>query len=190
MIEQLPTHARPGRNGPGRFPMIHEYEMTLGHDYQPDFDPAGWLMSEKLWDVRAFWCGKDFWTRGGCRIDAPDWFKAALPDCHLDGGIYAGRPGFYEARNAANYGGKHFTSKITFPIYDVPGATGTWRERMALAPTLPHSAPVAFRAVESRAELADALRAVQSAGGEGLVLRCPVTVGYVAGRTGTMLKVK
>jgi DNA ligase-1 len=170
--------------------MIHPWRFTLGHDYQLDTDPAGWFMSEKLWDVRAYWDGKDFWSRGGCRIDAPDWFKAALPDCHLDGGIYAGRSGFYEARNAANYGGKHFTSKITFPIYDVPQAAGKWAERMRLAPTTAHSAPVAFRAVKSRAELADELQAVQSVGGEGLVLRCPVTVGYVMGRTGTMLKVK
>jgi len=54
--------------------MINEKSMTLATDYHPGIDSAGWLVSEKMEDVRAYWDGVQFWTRGGNAITAPEWF--------------------------------------------------------------------------------------------------------------------
>ena len=40
---------------------------------------AGWWMSEKLDGVRAYWTGKEFLSRLGNPLHAPDWFCQGLP---------------------------------------------------------------------------------------------------------------
>ena len=53
---------------------------------KPAPDPTGWWISEKLDGVRAYWDGKNFYSRNNLRFDAPEWFKEKLPaDSHLDG---------------------------------------------------------------------------------------------------------
>ena len=170
--------------------MITEKQMTLGRDwcYFNSPSPVGWLLSEKLDGCRAYWDGSTFWTRDGNRIDAPAWFTAGLPSMHLDGEIWAGRGGFITARNAVNFG--TFTDKISFRIFDVPQAEGTWPERMAFAPTTAHAAPVEFRVAKSKQDVVSAFHAVKREGGEGLMLREPTSTTYPKGRTSLLLKVK
>lgn len=97
--------------------------LQLAHTYNPKKHSInGWLMSEKLDGMRAFWDGgltrglmakdvpwanttKDgrlkvppvatgLWSRYGHVIHAPDWFLDKLPSCVLDGELYAGRGNF------------------------------------------------------------------------------------------------
>lgn len=157
-------------------------------------DPKSWWASEKIFDVRVMWNGRDFFTRGGIRVDAPDWFTEGLPDVQLDCGIHAGRSGFYEARSAVNHG--RFTPAIRLAIFDVPSTPGaaamTWAERMAHAPTTAHAARVEFQRVESKADLVRRFHAIRKGGGEGVVIRDPdpSIVGYQIGRTSTALRLK
>lgn len=71
---------------------MNEKQFTLATDYHPAIDPAGWLASEKMDGCRAYWDGRQFWTRGGNVIMAPAWFTRGLPASHLDGEIWAVRP--------------------------------------------------------------------------------------------------
>ena len=48
-------------------------------------------MSEKLDGVRAFWDGKDFYSRNGNRFHAPAYFKEGLPNHALDGELWGGK---------------------------------------------------------------------------------------------------
>ncbi len=173
------------------FLRVTEKDFTLLKDwsYFTSPNPTGWWASEKIWDVRVMFCGKYFWTRGGLRVNAPAWFTKDLPtDLRLDGGLYAGRSGFNEARSAANHG--RFTSNISFQIYDVPQAPGTWAERIAVAPTLPHAAPVAFWPVLSKQHLVSSFHEIRRGQGEGVVIRCPQAVGYQRGRSNSALRLK
>src|SRR5580658_9321513 len=54
-------------------------------------DLTGWLMSEKLDGVRAYWDGKQFLSRQGNLYRAPDWFIEGLPSVPLDGELWIDR---------------------------------------------------------------------------------------------------
>lgn len=61
----------------------------LGNEWNLDNDPAGWWMSEKYDGIRAYWDGKDFWSRSGRTMPVvPDSFKKGLPDVGLDGELW------------------------------------------------------------------------------------------------------
>src|SRR4051794_15555261 len=71
--------------------------LLLAESWDGAADPAGWWLSEKLDGVRAFWDGKQFWSRLGNPFHAPDWFVAGLPDAPLDGELWLGRKQFQRA---------------------------------------------------------------------------------------------
>src|SRR5438552_3249716 len=48
--------------------------LLLAHTWENDIDLAGWWISEKLDGVRAYWDGKNFYSRQGNLFHAPDWF--------------------------------------------------------------------------------------------------------------------
>lgn len=171
---------------------IDERSMTLAFHWTGQ-NPAGWLASEKLWDCRVYWDGHRIWTRSGNIVDAPEWFTTSLPvGVHLDGGIYAGRDGFEQARKATQYGCQWFTPAIRFAVYDAPQAPGTWAQRMRFAADYRNAIvqPVEFQTIRGEAHLLAMFRAIKRNGGEGVMLRHPDAVGYPTGRTLTALKVK
>ena len=46
---------------------------------------TGWVMSEKLDGIRAYWNGKNLISRGGKLIYAPKWFTKNYPPFSIDG---------------------------------------------------------------------------------------------------------
>src|SRR5262249_53494373 len=50
--------------------------LLLAESWDGVTDPAGWWLSEKLDGVRAFWDGRQFYSRLGNPFHAPDWFTA------------------------------------------------------------------------------------------------------------------
>jgi DNA ligase-1 len=170
--------------------VINESAMTLATRWTGQ-NVRGWIASEKFDGCRAYWDGAALWTRSGRKIEAPEWFTAPLPaGIPLDGEIWAGRGGFYDARNAVNHG--QFDSATKFVVFDAPDAAGNWTERMAYARGLVDSPHVGFAngvVVKGDAHLGELFDAVFGVGGEGLMLRHP-RAGYVRGRTEKLLKVK
>lgn len=72
-------------------------KVSLAQKWKPSIDPSGYLMSEKLDGMRAYWCGKKLWTRSGLPVIAPEWFTADLPSTvELDGELFLGRKLFGE----------------------------------------------------------------------------------------------
>lgn len=170
---------------------IDEKAMTLGHDWDGR-DVRGWWMQEKLDGCRAFWDGRQLWTRGGRVIAIPSSFADELPALALDGEIWCGRGRFEEARLAVQYG--KFVPGTFFVVFDAPGAAGTWLERMDVGLRALDGSKFAvvpgFQEISSIEQLEQAFRAVVGSGGEGLMLRHPTAVGYRRGRTMELLKVK
>lgn len=168
---------------------MNESQMTLGRDFQPGVDRLeGWLLSEKLEDVRAYWDGSTAWTRGGKVIRLPERIRAELPQgIPLDGGIFCGRGNFYEARSAVLHG--HWTDRCQFWAYDAPAAAGTWEQRIAAAGLI-YSRVVGYRTFEGWRECNAWLAEIKAGGGEGIVARRPGVNGYERGRTDNFLKIK
>jgi DNA ligase-1 len=176
--------------------MTDESSMTLLTDWPPDLDPTGWLVTEKFRGCRAYWDGDQLWTREGNRIEAPDDFTRHLPGgVALDGELWAGRcPVETEARLAVQYGGRHWTDRIRYAVFDSPSAIGNWPSRMRVARAVLRPGSFAAFPVESRfcngpGHLRSMLCELVEAGGEGLVLRHPTAKGYHAGRSVHALRV-
>lgn len=181
--------------------MITEAQMTLATDQTSQW-VGGWYYSEKLNGCRAYWTGKEFFTRGGNIIPAPKWFTKGLPDVHLDGEIWAGRKGFQDASKAVRFGGKWFdVPEIQFAVFDAPQVEGTWRQRMAEARQAVHKAACAvavpfervrdvnsFRLVKN--DYAEILMRFHRLGSEGVMFRHPDAIGYDTGRSKNLLRVK
>ena len=171
-------------------------QLLLAQTWTADIDPGGWLLSEKLDGVRAYWDGKHFYSRQGNVYHAPDWFVEHLPTIPLDGELWIGRKAFSRTVSIVR---RHDRSprwdEVTFVVFDAPQAAGSFEERLAMlretfaayedfrAQVLSH---VPCQGVEHlRSELAR----VESLGGEGVMLRMPGSA-YEPGRSPTLLKVK
>jgi len=59
-----------------------------------ELDPTGWLMSEKLDGVRAFWNGKTLYSRNQNIFRPPKFFTENWPNCQLDGELFFKRDEF------------------------------------------------------------------------------------------------
>ena len=71
--------------------------ISLAQKWKPSIDPTGYVMSEKLDGMRAYWCGEKLWTRSGLPIVTPQWFIEGFPsDVELDGELFLGRQMFGE----------------------------------------------------------------------------------------------
>ena len=69
--------------------------MELSCSFISSTDPTGYWMSEKFDGIRAYWDGKDFYSRLGNLILAPDWFVRDFPhDIELNGELFGGRGKF------------------------------------------------------------------------------------------------
>jgi len=94
--------------------------LAVNHDNE---DVCGWFVSEKLFGCRAYWDGKEMWTRKGKIVQIPKSWKLKLPtDIHLDGEIYAGRENFDAAYAATELG--RFTPEVRFITFDCPSVIG------------------------------------------------------------------
>lgn len=163
-----------------------------GKDWQGQ-DLAGWLISEKFNGVRMLWDGEKAWTRQGREIQLPETWRAALPvGIVLDGELYHARR-LTLASNAARYGERHFCTGMEFVVFDAPGASGNWPQRLNAARKVLTSVDFARVVVYWVADDTDAviseMRAVQRRGGEGLMARHP-QIGCLPGRTDNLLKIK
>ena len=176
--------------------------ILLAHKFEDfdDLDPTGWWFSEKLDGVRAYWDGSNFISRQGNVFHAPDWFKACLPkDEILDGELWMGRQMFQKTISVVkrhDWGAG--ATGVKYVIFDVPQFNdngGGFEARLnhavniAIAINQPHVTALQHDLVKSRQHLANELKAVEAAGGEGLMIRRPGS-SYQVGRSSTLLKVK
>lgn len=157
----------------------------------------GWLASEKLDGVRAYWDGLQLWTRNGKLIHAPAHWTRHLPDHAIDGELTLGRGQFQATVSAVRCNQPdHRWSDVQYAVFDAPAAYGTFRSRLDM---LRHSwrashCPPSWSVVPHR-EIAgdDDVRALlhefEARGGEGVMLRDPES-HYEHKRSGTLLKVK
>lgn len=171
--------------------------LLLAQDAAPDIDPTGFLVSEKLDGVRAFWDGRRLRFRSGLPVFAPASFLARLPAQALDGELWLGRGRFEVLSGAVR---RHQPDEaqwrqIRYMVFELPGASGSFAQRAArLAEMAQATAWAGLQAVEQtpvadRAALQDRLAAVLKAGGEGLVLH-RADAPYLTGRSPALQKFK
>ena len=125
----------------------------------PDnFNPTGWMLSEKLDGWFAKWDGAQFTTTSGSTISAPDWFTAGLPERELRGELWGGRGGFEDVARVVRSG--RGWERLRFAVFPPGEFVGT-----AHASTIPETA------CRGREHLREFVASIISSGGEGAMLR-------------------
>lgn len=171
-------------------------ELMLAKSWQPNINPTGWWMSEKLDGVRGYWDGEQMWSRQGNRIDIPNTLRQQLPPFPTDGELWAGRNVFEQTNQIVRRDSSDESwQKISYLIFDAPNIDAPFEERMAaLQAWYRVPQPSQVRIVEqtlctSATHLRQTLRIFEAKMAEGLMLRAPRSA-YHAGRSDALLKVK
>lgn len=171
--------------------------LLLALEAPTGVDPAGYLVSEKLDGVRAWWDGRLLRSRSGRTIAAPETFLRGLPGVPLDGELWLGRGRFEAVSALARQTSPDATAwrSVAFHVFELPGAAGPFADRAArIEAVVAEARHPGLRAarqfrVDDRAALQRHLDAVVSAGGEGLMLH-RADAPYLAGRQPVLLKLK
>lgn len=170
-------------------------ELSLLKEYSHQ-NVNGWLMSEKLDGVRAYWDGKKLISRGGVELHAPDWFIKNFPPFELDGELWSKRGDFQNILSIVRQQTPHVGwQEITYHIFDVPYAKGGLMQRLSVLENykknndVSHMQLIPQRICSGEKELKAFLAEVEAKGGEGVVVRNPISP-YIAKRDKNSLKVK
>lgn len=172
-------------------------ELLLARHAPKGINPAGYLVSEKLDGVRALWDGATLRFRSGRVIAAPAWFTAKLSATPLDGELWLGR-GKFDALSGAVRRVQPVDAEwqqLTYMLFELPQAQGSFTQRAAQLHSLVQAAGWSqLQAVEqftvaNHAALQAKLKAVTTAGGEGLMLHL-ASAPVASGRSDILLKLK
>ena len=168
----------------------------LAQRWDQKVDIKGWWMSEKLDGVRGYWTGKELISRSGNLFSVPKWFTRNFPSTPLDGELWIGRRqfsvliGIIRRKMPADE-----WEKVRYLIFDAPQAEGGFEKRLDFARRWFRQHPNSYTEVlkqqicENEMHLRRKLRAIESNGGEGVMLRKPNSP-YTVGRSYDLLKVK
>ncbi len=170
-------------------------KLLLLEQYE-DQNITGYLMSEKLDGIRAYWDGKNLLSRSGKIIHAPKWFKKNFPSFEVDGELWSKRGDFEFIQSVVmdkkpSKGWK----KITYNIFEVPNQKGKLIKRLEVlkkylkSHQIHHMKIIKQTVCEDKKHLEKFFEEVKSKGGEGVVLRDP-KAPYIAKRTTKALKYK
>jgi len=181
-------------------PVVADGEATappllLAETWDGVTDPTGWLLSEKLDGVRAYFDGKQFISRQGNLYHAPDWFVAGLPNVPLDGELWLGRKAFQRTVSIVRRQDQSDHWKQSrFVVFDSPKLERGFEDRLAFVKEcLAHGPEYAQAHEHLKCHGVDHLRQelarLEGLGAEGVMLRRPGS-RYESGRSSTLLKVK
>jgi DNA ligase-1 len=171
--------------------------ILLAQKYSDKFDPAQYLVSEKLDGVRALWDGQQLRFRSGRKISAPAWFTAQFPKHAMDGELWMGRHQF-ERLSAAVRKLEPLDvewKNISYQLYELPGGAGTFQDRIRALQASVAQTGLAWlqvlsqRRINDKAALDLRLGEIVSQGGEGLMLH-RIDALWQTGRSDVLLKLK
>ena len=182
----LPLQAEPGA----------AHQPMLATVYQGEAQVSDYWVSEKLDGVRGHWDGQALWTRGGYRIQAPEWFIKDWPTMPMDGELWIARARFDEVSGIvrSTTPSDDAWRSMRFMVFDLPAHGGPFGERVAAMQVLDELGiawlrPVTQFKVAGTDELDQRLDAIVASGGEGLMLHHQDAL-YRAGRSQDLLKYK
>ncbi len=159
-------------------------------------DINGWYMSEKLDGIRAYWNGKNLYTKNGNIIHTPKDFTKNFPNFELDGELWTKRDDFENIQSIVldTKPSKKWKT-ITYNIFEVPNAKGDFLSRLKKAKKWFSSYPNQYVKIikqiecKNKKHLDKFLEHIISLKGEGVIIKNP-TKAYHTGRSKDILKVK
>lgn len=166
--------------------------LFLLKTYKNDINVTGWVMSEKLDGVRAFWNGERLISRSGKIFNVPKSFTKGFPSFELDGELWSSRGEFEHIVSIVNTKNSNKRwHKLTYNVFEVPNQDGTLLQRLEKVKPFISSRLKLIEQIKinSKKELKTYFDEVIKLGGEGVVVRNP-NLNYYTGRTKQALKYK
>ncbi|WP_459881837.1 DNA ligase [Campylobacter concisus] len=162
-----------------------------------DQNVSGWLASEKLDGVRAYWDGENLLSRHGKKLNAPLSFTKNFPKFALDGELYAKELKFEEIQASVmdKLPDEKAWSRLKFHIFDVPEASGGLPRRLEVLAKFLKNEPNQNLTIIKQIKMRDNAHFLKFAeeiiakGGEGAVVREP-NAPYERKRSKNALKFK
>lgn len=162
-----------------------------------DQNVSGWLVSEKLDGVRAYWDGENLLSRNGVKFVVPSEFIAGFPPFALDGELYAGRGKFEKTQSIVMDKTADILAwkSVKFHVFDVPDVGGGLLDRLENLREFLRQKPneniviVEQIKVKDNAWLKNFAEQIFANGGEGVVVRDP-NAPYERKRSQNALKYK
>lgn len=171
-------------------------DLLLLKTYKDDIYVNGWLMSEKLDGVRAYWDGGKLISRGGKEFKAPKWFIENFPPFEIDGELWSKRDDFDNISGIVRTQRSHKDwEQLTYNIFEVPNQKAGLKQRLEVLETYLNNHPNKYIEIikqttcKGKDHLKTFLKKVEDKGGEGVVIRNPDAL-YINKRTAQALKVK
>ncbi|CAG9295382.1 DNA ligase [Celerinatantimonas diazotrophica] len=176
--------------------IAHPISVQLAMNYQNQ-DVLHYLVSEKYDGIRAYWDGKQLWTRHGNRIKAPKSFTKGFPNQPLDGelwidfGHFSDMEGLIQQQTSTD---KQWQN-VHYMVFDLPADKSPFAiryqhlQKVLTAKSPRHIQLVRQFSVENTQALLNQLDKVVAHHGEGLVLHRKNAL-YMSGRSGHLLKLK
>ena len=169
--------------------LAHKPELLLLKTYK-DQNISGWVMSEKLDGIRAYWDGEKLLSRNGVLIHAPEWFTKEYPPFAIDGELWSKRGDFENISSIVRQKTPDARwREIKHYIFEVPNASGTLFERLAFVESNSVIKVLKQYPIKSNEHLQEFLKSIEAQGGEGVVVRDP-NAAYISKRSDKALKVK
>jgi len=156
----------------------------------------GWMMSEKLDGIRAYWNKKELLSKNGNKIHAPSWFIKSLPNFELDGELWTKRDDFENIQNIIlDKNPSEKWKEITYNIFEVPNEKGNFQERLKKLKLWLDNNPTTFLKIipqticKNKEHLNEYLEKLILLKAEGVIVKNP-KLPYFEGRSSNILKVK
>ena len=175
-----------------------KFELLKLSEYKGQ-NVGGWLASEKLDGVRAYWDGRNLRSRNGKILAVPEGWSAHFPPFALDGELYTARGEFEKIQSIVMDKTPSATawSEIKFYVFDVPEASGGLLERLSELEKFIAKNPQAGQnlkiikqvKVKDNSEFEAFAEHIVAKGGEGAVAREP-NAPYERKRSKNALKYK
>jgi len=162
-----------------------------------DQNVSGWLASEKLDGVRAYWDGEILLSRQGKKLNAPLSFTKNFPKFALDGELYAKGLKFEEIQATVmdKLPDEKAWNRLKFHVFDVPEASGGLLDRLEVLAKFLKNGPnenlIIIKQIKmhDNAQFLKFTKDIIARGGEGAVVREP-NAPYERKRSKNALKFK
>ena len=181
------------------FLSLYSREMWLLQQFDPQViqaRPQSFVYSEKLDGVRAFWDGKNLYSKGGKLLTPPSFFTQNFPPFAIEGELWSKRGDFENIVSILkSTKKKEKWRELKFYIFEVPNQQGGILKRLEVLEAYLASQPAPFISIIPQLQLntlqalQDALSAITQAGGEGVVVR-EKDAPYYTGRNKKAMKLK
>ncbi|MDX4071519.1 DNA ligase [Aliarcobacter skirrowii] len=172
------------------------FDLQKPSTYEKNININGWFMSEKLDGIRAYWDGKELYTRNKNKIFAPAWFTKDFPPFELDGELWTKRGDFENIQSIVlSQQESEYWENITYNIFEVPNANGNFQTRVDFLEDYLKQTPNKYIKIipqivcKDENHLNKFLQELLKNGAEGVIIKNP-NLSYESGRTKNSLKVK